>query len=304
MEKKKQRPGGEEAQQPDRAHAELEPEDVAGHIFAGGVVEVEVDGLAGVVAQVLEPVVAGLPGNGEQGGQKQAPGKEPDQMQQPVSGEGQLVVVVRVAQAEEAQEVLVDEVEVEEAVDVADGGVVADGMALVGIGEAAEDVPGRGDGQKQQRSGDGLQLAPATPLAGEKQVGNAAPTKKTGAMRPLVSRARATRGPHPVKAGGGPVEAGDEAVEGDEQEKAEDGLGNDEAGKEKRADGGEHAQAGIEAGARTPGAARPEPREPGQAEHGQRVGQVGGKGVLAEDAIGRRPPASRAAAASQCSGCR
>ena len=32
-------------------------------------------------------------------------------------------------------------------------------------------------------------------------------------------------------------------------------LGNDEAGKEKRADGGEHAQAGIKAGARAPGAA-------------------------------------------------
>ena len=93
-------------------------------------------------------------------------------MQQPVRGKGQLVVVVRVAQAEEAQEVLVDEVEVQEAVDVAEGGVVADGVALIGIGEAAENVPGRGDGQKEQRAGDGLEAAPAPPLAGEQQVGN------------------------------------------------------------------------------------------------------------------------------------
>ena len=37
------------------AHAELEPRNVAGHIFAHGVVEVEVDGLAGVAMQMLHP---------------------------------------------------------------------------------------------------------------------------------------------------------------------------------------------------------------------------------------------------------
>ena len=49
-------------EQPDGADAELEAGDVAGDIFADGVVEIEVDGLAGVVAEVLEPVAAGLPG--------------------------------------------------------------------------------------------------------------------------------------------------------------------------------------------------------------------------------------------------
>ena len=52
-------------------------------------------------------------------------------------------------------------------------------------------------------------------------------------------------------------EAGDECVDGDEEKKAELSLGNDEAGKKKRADGGEHAEACIESGARTPGAAGP-----------------------------------------------
>ena len=73
---------------------------------------------------------------------------------------------------------LVDEVEVKEAVDVAEGGMVADSVSLIGIGQAAENVPGRGDGQKEQRAGDRLQLAPAPPLAGQQQVGNGRADKK------------------------------------------------------------------------------------------------------------------------------
>jgi len=156
------------------------------------VVEVEIDCLAGVVAEVLQPVVAGLPGDGEEGGDEQAPWEEPDEVEEPVRIAGELVVVVGVAQGEEAQEVLVDEVEVEEAVDVAEGGVVADGVALVRIGEAAEDVPGGGDGQEEQQAGDGLELPPAAPLAGEQQVRNGGANKEDGAMKPLVSSARAT----------------------------------------------------------------------------------------------------------------
>ena len=174
-------------------------------------------------------------------------------MQQPVGGEGQLVVVVRVALAEEAQEVLVDEVEVEEAVDVAQGGVVADGVALVGVGDAAEDVPGRGDEQKEQSAGDGLEDAPAAPLAGEEQVGNGCSDKEDGSDEALGERGQRDAGVDPVKAiGAVEFEAGDEGVEGDEQKEAELRLGNDEAGEEKRADGGEHGEAGIEAGARDP----------------------------------------------------
>ena len=112
-------------------------------------------------------MVASLPREGHEGGQEEAPGKDPDEMQQPVSEAGQLVVVVRITQVEEAQVVLVDEVEVKEAVDVAQGGVVADGVSLVGIGQAAENVPGRGDGHEDQRADDRLDLAPAPPQAGD-----------------------------------------------------------------------------------------------------------------------------------------
>ena len=129
-----------------------------GNVFADSVVKVEVDRLAGIVAQVLEPVVAGLPADGDESGDEQAPGEEPDEVEEPVRIPAELVVVVRVAQAEEAQEMFVDEVEVEEAVNVADGGMVADRVSLVGVGEAAEDVPGRGDGEEQRKPVTSLSL--------------------------------------------------------------------------------------------------------------------------------------------------
>ncbi len=180
--------------------------------------------------------------------------------------------------------------------DVADGGVVADGVTLVGIGKAAEDVPGRGDRKKKQKACDGLQRAPAPPLPRQDQVGNRRAHKKDGSNEAFCEQSQGHAGPRPVKAIG-PVQlqSGDEAVEGNEQKQAQDGLGNDKACKEKRADGGKHAQPGVESGARPPCPAGPEPREPRQAEHGQRVGQVGGKGVLAEDAVadGHQPEGKR-----------
>ncbi len=170
--------------------------------------------------------------------------------------------------------------------DVAHGGVVADGVALVVIVDAAEDVPRRGDEQKEQRAGDGLECAPASPLTGEKQVGNGCSDKEDGSNEALGKRGQSNAGIDPIEARGAiEFEPGDERVEGDEQEEAQLRLGNDEARKKKRADGGEYAEACIKTGARTPGAAGPEPREPGEAEHGQRVGQMRGEGIFAEDLV-------------------
>ena len=47
---------------------------------------------------------------------------------------------------------LVDEVEIPEAVHISGRGMIADGMALVGIGKAAENVPRRGDGEEEQHA--------------------------------------------------------------------------------------------------------------------------------------------------------
>ena len=141
--------------------------------------------------------------------------------------------------------------------------------------------------RKSSDAGDGLQRAPAAPLAGEEQVGNGGADEEDGSDQALGEQWPARRRPTSSKSarGGSASKPVMQAVESDQQKEAELRLGNDEAGKEKRADGGEHGQAGVEAGARAPGAAGPEPGEPGEAEHGQRVGQVGGKDVLAEDLV-------------------
>ena len=101
------------------------------------------------------------PGGGleEEGG----PGHEPDEAEAPEEPEGGGVVVVGDAEVEVAEEVLVHEVEPEPAVDVAVGGEGDEpvavkrrwkggGVALRGVGEAGEDVPGGGDREEDERS--------------------------------------------------------------------------------------------------------------------------------------------------------
>ena len=137
--------------------------------------------------------MAGSPGDDEGGGEEEAPGEDPDEVEEPVGDPRQAVVVVGIAEAAEAEDVFVEEVEVPEAVDVAEGGDVTDGMALVGVAQTGEDVPRGGDEEEEEESGDGLEATPATPLAAEQeQWGMTAAKKKTGAMRPLVSVARAS----------------------------------------------------------------------------------------------------------------
>ena len=153
--------------------------------------EIEIHGLAGIAMQMLHPRTPCFPCHDEQCGQKQAPREKPDKMREPVNQERHLVVVVREPPAEETQKVFVDEIEVPEAVNVSGRGVIADGMALVGVRQSAQDVPRSGDRQKEQHAGDWLQFAPAAPMPAEHSRGIAAAAKKTGAIKPLVSVASA-----------------------------------------------------------------------------------------------------------------
>ena len=81
-------------------------------------------------------------------------------MEAPVEVAGELVVVARDAAAEEAEDVLVDEVEPEEAVAV----------HAAGVAQAGEDVPGRGDGEEEEGAGEGFEAAPVAEFAGEGEV--------------------------------------------------------------------------------------------------------------------------------------
>ncbi len=76
------------------------------------------------------------------------------------------------------------------------------------------------------------------------------------------------------------------APESVEQEKTEQRLGNGKAREQKRPDRGQHSQRRVEAGAASPAARSPQPRQPGETEDGKGVGQVGGEHVLAEDPVG------------------
>src|SRR5277367_3264823 len=105
---------------------------------------------------MLQPAVASLPRDNDGGGEEHAPGKEPDQVQQPVSDEWQAAIVMRIAGAEETEKVLVEEIEVPEAMHIAECRDVADRMALVWVSEAGENVPWRSDGQKKQQAGEWL----------------------------------------------------------------------------------------------------------------------------------------------------
>ena len=177
------------------------------------------------------------PGAAQNHGQVQTPREKPDELAEPEDVPGLAVVVVGVAQPEEAEEVLVDEVEVEESVDVAGGGDVADGIAVIGIAEAGEDVPRRGDGEEEQQSGEEMELTPAAPFAGEDEIRNDGGDKEDGCDESFGEKSERERGIGEVKARRFAVlHAGEEAVKGKEKEEGEDRFRNEGSREEKHAD--------------------------------------------------------------------
>ena len=113
-------------------------------------------------------------------------------MQKPIAAVRKLVVVVRIAQAEEAQYMLVDEIEVEEPVHIAHRGMVAHRVALVGIGQSAKNVPRRGNARNTSTRRQASE--PSSAAIGRSAAGKERRTqKKTGAISPLVSSASPTQ---------------------------------------------------------------------------------------------------------------
>src|SRR6185437_3607228 len=119
------------------------------------------EGTPGGVAEA----VALTPSDGDRGGGKEAPGEEPDDVQRPVECGGKLVVVAGYASAEEARDVFVVEVEPRPSGVRWEAGAGGHGNGRVA--QRGEDVPGRGDGEQERDTGEGMKQTPATPLAGE-----------------------------------------------------------------------------------------------------------------------------------------
>ena len=108
-------------------------------------------------------------GDGPEG--ESRPGHQPDEAEAPEEPQRDGVVVARNAEVEVAQKLLVDEVEPGPAVDVAlrrqwhrEGTMrvsEACGMALRGVRQRDEDVPGRGDGEEDGERRERMELADA-----------------------------------------------------------------------------------------------------------------------------------------------
>ena len=238
-------------------------------------------------------------------------------MEGPVEGGGELVVVAWDAAAEEAEDVLVDEVEPEEAVAVGGSGVA----------QAGEDVPGRGDGEEEEGAGEGFEATPVAEFAGEGEVeegggdeeddgdqalgedseGQGCPQEVGVEVRlsGLLWRSiphlriemwgtrmccsygrnagilRCAQNDNLIRCGWG--EGLEEAVEGCGEEEGEEDVWDEDAGEEEDSGAGEDAKAGVEGGAFAEGLAGPADAEEHKEEDAEGLGKVGGEGVDAEE---------------------
>ena len=169
-------------------------------------------------------------------------------------------------------------------------GVIADRVSLVGVGQAGQDVPRRGDGQEQQQPGQRLQCAPAAPLSAQQQQRDRGREEEHRSDQALGQQGQRQRRPHAVEADGPPaLETRDEAVQRKKKKERKQRFGNGEARKQERPDSGENPQRRVESGALAPRAPRPQPGQPRDAENGQRIRQPRRERVFAEHAS-RTPP--------------
>src|ERR1700730_16465086 len=105
-------------------------------------------------------------------------------MQRPVESEWKLVVVLGYAPPEEAKHMGVGEVEPEESL----------------VAQSGENVPRRCNCEEEKRSADETKLAPATPLAGQKQIWNGGGNEEDRCYKPLRQHGERERCVGPVKA--------------------------------------------------------------------------------------------------------
>ncbi len=167
--------GGEDDEEKDGLRPKAE---AWGYLFVGG----EIDEGFALAA-----------GDDEGGGGEEAPGEEPDQVEGPVEVAGELVVVAGDAAAEEAEDVLVDEVEPEEAVAV----------GAAGVAQAGEDVPRGGYGEEEKDAGEGLERAPAVELVGPEEEEKSGGEDEDDGDEAFGEDGEGEGGPHQVGPDGG-----------------------------------------------------------------------------------------------------
>ncbi len=120
-----------------------------------------------------------LEGEPRNGGEINAPGKQPDEMQRPEKEAGNGIVIARVAQIQESQQLLVNEEKPEKAV-VLVGSAVKREREIGRIPKGSQNVPGRRDQEGNQRAAKGPQ---ALPRAERKELMRQRQVNETGAHR-------------------------------------------------------------------------------------------------------------------------
>ena len=108
-------------------------------------------------------------------------------------------------------------------------------------------MPRRGDRQKKQHSCYRLERTPTPPQARYPKVRDRRAGKEDGRNQSLGQRGQAERRPRQVDARWlAEFEIGEQVVQRKQQQQAEYRFRNDESGEQKRPDGSEHAQPGIQ----------------------------------------------------------
>jgi hypothetical protein len=201
-----------------------------------------------------------------------APGKQPEQMEEPEVQSRDRIVVARRAQIQEPQHLLVHEVEPQEAVVFA--GHAAHREVEIGrIAQRRQHVPGRGDQQHDGEAAPGAQTLPhlaRKQLPREQQIDSRRAPGNTRATALLSSRPTprlaASRNAHSADAA--PlVQHAQEGPHGERDGSRQHHVGNQNARKQEQSDAGGDRQARVETGApcRTPTCRRPRSATPGHA---------------------------------------
>src|SRR5579875_706075 len=188
-------------------------------------------GIGGVVAHISPGEAAIAPGAAQDHRKVEAPGEKPGQLANPEHPEGLLVVVVRIALAQEAQKMLVDEIKIEKAVYVSGRGDIADRIPLVRIAKARQNVPRRGNGQKEQETGQKTKLPPLAPFTRDDEVRKDRGHKKDRSNQPFGKDSNRQGNIHQINTGRATVfKPGQKTVTHQRNKKRQDGFRTKEAG--------------------------------------------------------------------------
>jgi len=212
-------------------------------------------------------------------------------VKQPEGIARECVVVVRIAEIEVAQDLLVDQEEPQEAVILA--GTVLQGPGEIGwVANSGKDMPGSGEEKEDEDATDGAKTLPrpsGEELAREKEKKGGGSDGDDDADEALEEQARGETGseersPEPGM-GLNFVESAQKSEQRECDGERESDVGDLDARKEEEADAGGDTHAGVEGSLAPEGPEREAGSEAGKSDGGERVRKAGSPIVMAEQEV-------------------